>query len=186
MRVMLFVLASLVASTPAVAQQQSGGFEWKLNDKSAPPSPWQASKDGFGVLMLVTSDYEGFWKAWEGSTPPQVRTTEEVTRDQPVHAILLFSGCRAARDGNCNVTVELAVTRPDGKPYGETLKGNVWSGPPAPAYNLQASEGSLGFIVEPEDPLGTYTLKAAITDHVAGTTLPVQQTVTAVAGKSTP
>jgi hypothetical protein len=182
MRLLLLALASLGFAAVCHAQEPRG-FGWKLNDKSAPPNPAQASRNGFGVLMLVTPDYEGFWKAWEGSTPPQVTTTEEVTRDQPVHAVLLFSGCRAAASGNCNVTAELAVTGPKGKPYGETMKGRVWSGPPAPAYALQASEGSLGFILEPEDPLGTYILKAKVTDHVAGTTLPVQHAVTAVPKK---
>jgi hypothetical protein len=182
MRPTSIILALLVAPAPAAAAQQQGGFAWKLNDRSAPPNPAQAAKDGFGAMMLVTSDYEGFWKAWEGAGPPQVGTTEQVTRRQPVHAMLLFSGCRAGADGNCNVTVELAVTGPAGKPYGETLKGNAWSGPPAPAYNLQLAESSLGFILEPHDPLGTYTLKATVTDKVAGTTLSVQQAVTAVDG----
>jgi hypothetical protein len=182
MRLTLIALFLLGGSVPATAQQQ-GGFEWKLNDASAPPNSAQATRDGFGVLMLVTSDYEGFWKAWEGSTPPQITTTEEVTREQPVHAVLLFSGCRAAADGNCNVTMELAVTGPNGKPYGETFKGKVWSGPPAAQYNLQASESSLGFILEPKDQLGAYALKATVTDHVAGITLPVQHIVTAVVGK---
>jgi hypothetical protein len=64
---------------------------------------------------------------------------------------------------------------------GFAWKLNDRSGPPAPAYNLQLAESSLGFILEPHDPLGTYTLKATVTDNVAGTTLSVQQAVTAVA-----
>ena len=39
------------------------------------------------------------------------------------------------------------------------------------------------FILEPEDKLGIYTLKANVTDHVAGTTLKVQQAITAADSK---
>ena len=172
-------LAALCFLAATASAQQGGGFEWKQNDQAAPPNPSQASKDGFGVLMLVTDDPEGFMKAWQGPTPPHVSTTEQVTRGKPVEAMLIFSGCQAAEDGNCDVTVELSVTDPDGAPYGETFKGPLWQGPPAPQYNLQLGQSGLGFILEPEDKLGTYRLKANVTDHVAGTTVAVEQTITA-------
>jgi hypothetical protein len=79
MRLSAFFTALFVVTAPAVAQQGSG-FEWKLNDQTAPPSPAQASKDGFGVLMLVTDDSKAFLEAWQGSTPPHVITTERAIR----------------------------------------------------------------------------------------------------------
>jgi hypothetical protein len=174
-----FLILALLLCVPAAAQEPRT-FAWKVNDANAPPNPAQASKGGFGVMMLVTSDYVGFWEAWEGDTPPKVTATEEVARDRPVHGILLFSGCRPGQDGNCNVTAELSITGPDGSPYSETMSGKVWGGAPAPGYNLQASESSIGFTLDPEDPLGVYTLKAMVRDNVAGTKLAVQQSVTAV------
>lgn len=177
------LVAALCFSAAAASAQQGGGFAWKQNDHAAPPSPSQASKDGFGVFMLVTDDPEAFMKAWHGPTPPQVSTTERVTRGKPVETRLIFSGCRAAENGNCNVSVELSVTAPDGAPYGETLKGLIWQGPPAPQYNLQLGQSGLGFILEPQDKLGIYTLQANVTDHVAGTILNVQQAVTAAESK---
>jgi hypothetical protein len=179
MRLSLITAAIFVAAAPALAQQQGQGFEWKLNDKTAPLSPSQASKNGFGVLMLVTDDPEGFMKAWAGSTPPHVTTSSKVTLAKPVEMMLLFSGCRAARDGNCDVSVELSITGPDGKPYGETLRGPIWKGPPAPQYTLQLGQSGLRFILEPQDKLGTYLLQAKVTDEVAGTALAVEQAVTA-------
>ena len=146
-------------------------------------NPAQASKDGFGVLMLVTADPEGFMKAWQGPTPPQISTTDRVTRGKPIETMLIFSGCRAAADGNCNVSVELSITGPDGAPYGETLKGPIWQGPPAPQYNLQLGQSGIGFILEPEDKLGIYTFKANVTDHVAGTSVAVHQAITAAESK---
>ena len=174
---------ALCLSSSASFAQQSEGFAWKLNDQTAPANPAQASKNGFGSMMLVTDDPEGFMKAWQGPTPPQVSTTEQVTRGKPIEAMLIFSGCQAAENGNCNVSVELSVTGPDGVPYGETFKGPIWRGPPAPQYNLQLGESGLGFILDPQDKLGIYRLQAKVTDHVAATTVTVEQAVTAIETK---
>ena len=179
----LFYLFFALSLGAPPAAQQDRSFGWKMNDKEAPANPAQASKDGFGVLMLVTDDSEGFIKAWQGPTPPQVSTTEQVTRGKPVEAMLIFSGCQPAENGNCNVGVELSVTGPDGAPYGEALQGPIWQGPPPPQYNLQLGQSGLGFILEPEDNLGVYTLRANVTDHVAGTTVAVQQAITAAESK---
>jgi hypothetical protein len=182
MRFMVF-LAALHFSAATAFAQQGEGFAWKQNDQLAPPNPAQASEDGFGVLMLVTDDPESFMKAWQGPTPPQVSTTDQVTRGKLIETMLIFSGCRAAENGNCNVSVELSVTGPDGAPYGKTFNGPIWEGPPPPQYNLQLGQSGLGFILEPEDKLGIYKLKANVTDHVAGTTLRVQQAITATDSK---
>lgn len=177
MRRMLFILALLVAGAPALAQPS--GFSWKLNDKDAPADPSRASKDGFGVLMLLTAKYQAFLDAWNGPTPPHLSITEVVTREQPVNAMLLFSGCRPAPDGNCNVMAKITVLAPNGSRYGDILEAQAWGGPPTPQYVMQLAKISLGFKLEPEDSLGIYTLKATVTDEVAGTTLQVEKAVAA-------
>ena len=57
----------------------------------------------------------------------------------------------------------------------------AWTGLPPPGYNLQASLASFGFELEPTDKLGAYRMIARLTDEVAGKTLTVSETVTAVA-----
>lgn len=179
MRPLVLLVAAIPATVPANAQQPQG-FAWKQGDgTAAPDNPAQAAKDRFGVMMAVTPDYEGFWKAWEGPTPPQLTTTSEVTRSKPVHGMLVFSGCKAGPDGKCNVTAELSIIGPDGKAYGKTMQAPVWVGPPAPGYNLQLSPAAIGFRLEPKDAIGRYTLHASVTDRLAGTTVVVQQAITA-------
>lgn len=179
-----FLIALLgVTLSAAVAAQEPTDLQWKIDGAPAAPDPAHASKNGFGAVMVVTSDHDGFWRAWEGPTPPHITTTSEVRRDQPVHAMVLFSGCRAAADGNCDVTIEATVTGPGGKPYGDTFKVKAWGGPPAPQYNLQASHANLAFVLEAQDELGTYTVKAIVTDQVAGTSVAVQELIQAVASK---
>jgi hypothetical protein len=187
MRYMVLMGLALAAAAPAAAQDASPerSFAWRVNDEIAPPDPSHASKNGFGLQMVVTPDYEGFWRAWEGPTPPHLPVTGRIERGKPVHAMLIFSGCRAAADGNCNLTAVFTITSPDGSAYGEAHTGRVWGGPPAPGYNLQLSEGSVGLIVEPHEPLGRYTFKASVTDHVANLTVEVEGPVEAIEARTT-
>jgi hypothetical protein len=170
---------ALAAAAPPVAQEAPPprSFAWRVNDKVAAADPSRASADGFGVQMMITDDHEGFWKAWEGPTPPQLSVTSRTERGKPVHAMLVFSGCKAGADGNCNVTADFDITAPDGSSYGKQMSAQVWKLPPAPDYNLQLSEGSIGFSVEPSEMLGQYKLKARVTDHVARIALAVEAPV---------
>jgi hypothetical protein len=128
--------------------------------------------------MLVTDDSEGFWRAWDGPTPPNLPTTDRTVRGRPVNAMIIFFGCMAGADGNCDVTAQFVFLKPDGSPYGEMLSGPVWRGRPAPGANLQLSESSVGLIVEPEDPIGVWTIRAMVTDNVRRSTISVEQDVT--------
>ncbi len=176
------ILFGLALAGAAIAQEPPADrtFAWQTNGERAAPDPSRASKDGFGVSVFVTPDIEGVWKAWGGPTPPNISVTDQIERGKPVHAMIVFNGCKAAADGNCNVTGIYSITSPDGTAYGEPHGGKIWAGPPAPGYNLQLSEGSLGLVVEPDEPLGRYMLKASVTDHVAGITLDVEAPVEAV------
>lgn len=173
---------ALTVAAPAWAQEAPAErtFAWRMNDEIAPPDPSLASASGFGVQMLITADYEAFWKAWEGPTPPQLSVTDRTERGKPVMAMLLFTGCKAGADGNCNLTADYHIRAPNGTPYGKPLSGPVWKLPPAPNYNLQLSEGSIGLRVEPGEMLGRYKLKATVTDHVARLTVTVEAPVEVV------
>lgn len=161
----------LIASMLLLAAAQSG--DW-TPDQSA-------NGNDFGGKMLVVDDPAAFWKAWEGPTPPHIDTTSIITRSRPVQAMLVFYGCRAGRDGNCNVKVIFSIARPDGKPYGESMSGMAWRGPPAPGRNLVASEAAIGFELEVEDALGPYVIKATLTDEISGKSVNLSETVDAKA-----
>src|SRR5687768_423944 len=115
---MSLLMAALIGATPVEAQDV-----WLDGDGPAPPHTSRASLDGFGVMLLLTPDHEGFLRAWAGPTPPHLVTTNEADRNQPVSGMVIFRGCRAGANGNCNVTAEFVILRPDGLPYGETMRG---------------------------------------------------------------
>ena len=175
----LLLLALPPAASPAPAPEAP--FAWESNGRPLPPHPSRAAKGRFAVMMIVTPDIEAFWAEWQKPEDPHLTSTERIARDSPVFAMLVFSGCRAGADGNCRVSAEFRMTGPDGAPYGEPHRGLAWSGPPAPGRNLQLSEASLGFRLDPPDPLGRYTISATLTDEIAGETLQVEQGVEAQA-----
>lgn len=179
---------ALTPTGPAPAEEApiQRSFAWRVNGKVAAPDPSLASRNGFGIQIMITDDYDGFWKAWEGPTPPQVSITNRTERGKPITAMLIFSGCKAGANGNCNLTADYTITAPNGTPYGNPLSGPVWKLPPAPGYNLQLSEGGIGFAVEPGEMLGQYTLKAIVTDHVARLTLAVETKVEVVEAATIP
>lgn len=163
---MRLVAALLLALTPpaTAAAGQAGG-----------PEPWeQASRDGFGVLALSTPDYDGFMQAWAGPTPPTLPITSTAERGQRVTLMLIFHGCQAGPDGNCNITADFSILRPDGSSYGEMPGAPVWRGPAVTGQTLRLAETGPALIVEPADPAGTWTLRARVTDQVRGVTVEVE------------
>lgn len=139
----------------------------------------------FATTIIVTNDIEGFWKAWEGPTPPHITTTDVITRSRPAFATMVFTGCKPASDGNCRVTASFSIVAPDGSNYGRQGPMPAWSGPPGPGRSMLVVEGYLGFELEPEDKLGSYIIKGELKDEVAGTSLTVQKTITAKADETT-
>ena len=127
----------------------------------------------------MTEDPAAFRRAWHGPQPPRLNATRKAARGRPVFAMVIFSGCKAARDGKCNVAGKFSVIRPDGKPYQPPAPARLWSGAPAGKGRMLLAEGSVGLKLEAGDPLGTYRVRALVTDHVAGTTIALEQAVTA-------
>lgn len=174
-----------LALTPAAAQPAPRApFVWQDADRRPlPPDPSRAAKGSFAAMMLVTPDAEAFVAEWLKPESPTVDTTRQIARDRPIHAMLIVAGCSAGPDGKCRVGAEFSMKRPDGKPYGPVHRAVALSAPPAPEGNLQLAQASLGFILDPPDPLGRYTIAATVTDEIAGVALKVEQVVEAVAAK---
>lgn len=169
----------LVATPAAAAARAAHGLEDRRPGRAARSV---AGNEGhLRRAMFVTPDAEAFWKEWEKPETPHVVTTGRIARDKPVFAMLLFTGCRAGPDGNCRLTAKFRMKDPQGADYGEPSGGLAYSGPPAPGSNLKLSDATLGFRLDPPDPLGTYTIIATLTDEIAGIPLTVEQKVEAVA-----
>ena len=147
---------------------------------------WKNASGGFGAVLLVTHDWPGFFATRHESPPvdylSRIRTTSKVQRGEMVVAAVIFYGCAADDAGNCSSSMELQLRRPDGSIYGGYENLELWDGPAPPEGRWEASTATLGLVVEPDDPLGTYTFEAVLRDHVARRVLKLSQTVEVVSG----
>jgi hypothetical protein len=144
---------------------------------------WKKASGSFGAVLLVTPDAPGFFGGREG-TPSgdalsRIRTTSTVRRRETVVGVVIFYGCAADDAGNCRSSMQLRLRYPDGSVYGG-YEPELWNGAAPPAGTWQTSVGNLGFNVEPDDPVGTYTFEAVLRDHISGRTLKLSQTVEVV------
>ena len=160
--------------------------DWKIDGKFVPDTEWARSAGDFGVQLVLTDKPEELFAAWE-KPGPGVFYSETATakRGIPIMAVIFFVGCLPNAKGVCDVTVRYEAYTPDGKSWGDPVDAELWVGKRPPGKDqMQLSVGNMGIVIDPDDPLGVYKVKATILDKVAKKTLIVERTFTAVeAGK---
>jgi hypothetical protein len=183
MRVIIAAAASLALIAAAAPPPAAPAAPLGILDGNGRPivDPAHQAKNDFAAILLATRDLDALFAEWAKPETPHIDTTREIVRGERVFGALVLAGCRAAADGNCNVTVTFSMVAPGGAPYGEEHKAIAWSHPPAPGRNFLLSEASLGFSLDPPDRLGRYLLRAQVKDEVAGTELRLEQKIEAVA-----
>jgi hypothetical protein len=161
-----------------VARASEAQDMWR-KDGAPANDPNVASSGQFGVIQLATDDYQKLLRDWaQPDAAAHVSTVTTAKRNTPVYAFIIFRGCKADPSGACNVTVDYDAFRPDGGLYDHVGRAEVWVGKPAPPpTNIQLSAGGLGLLIENKDPLGVYTIRATVTDNVAGITLKTEQKI---------
>lgn len=164
----LFVLG--LAASPAAAQ----------------PRPFEGKSGNLAARLILVDDLRGFWRTWRGPPPPKVRETNTVTPFKPVHALLIFTGCKAGTNGKCDVGVTFSIVGPDKKAYGTGTSGTAYSGPPAVGTNLLASPGALTMKIEASDKPGPYLIQAVVIDRVSGARVTLRRGVIAGVPRKAP
>lgn len=172
---MIAAVAMLISVTPVAAQ-------WKQDGKDLKDKRWSKSDGDFNAQLFLTDKPNELFEAWEkpahGVAISEAKTAR---RGVPIVAVVFFTGCAPDAKGLCQSTVEFAVYRPDGKPYDDPSDGELWIDKPPPAKGqIQLSVGSLGVVIEREDPLGDYKIRAKVVDKVAKKTLLLEREFTAV------
>ena len=174
----LSVLGLLLFSTSAFPQ-------WRAEGEVIPDTEWRKSSGDFGAMLLVTSDPDSFFEAWNRPPSPdykpKIETSAEAHRGDTVVGVVVFLGCAPDESGNCKSDMDLRLLYPDGSVYGEFKDAEVWLDKAAPPTGvLQVSVANLGLRVEPDDPFGTYRFEAVVRDRVAKKTLELVQVLEVV------
>lgn len=161
----------------------------KWTDRQGNPvddTEWMKSKGDFGAQLLLVADEDEFLKRWE--TPSDVvafDTVSQISRGESLITPIVFNGCQPDEAGNCFVSGDFKILRPDGQTYADMPQIEIWqSKPPPPDGILELGVGYLKVIIEPEDPDGMYTVQAKVTDHIQKTSLVLTQTFSVTESKT--
>lgn len=161
----------------------------KWHDMQGDPvedTEWMKSSGDFGAQLLLIGDEKEFFKRWE--TPSKVvqfETVSEINRGKPFITPIIFSGCQTDESGNCIVTGDIKILRPDGTTYADLPQVEIWKNkPPPPKGNLELGVGYIKVIIEPGDPDGTYIVQAKVTDHIQKSSFVLTRTFSVPAGKT--
>jgi hypothetical protein len=130
-----------------------------------------AAESLLSASVFVTAEGNELFRAWE--TDPaggfSIVPVKGARRGEFLSAVVLFTGCAADNDGNCNAVLDITAFDPSGKVYGEFSERELWIGKPAPtSRRTQLAVDYMGLVIEPSDPSGTYKLVAKARDLVSG------------------
>jgi hypothetical protein len=153
MRLILALTLALFVSVPALAQNET-----------VAGVPRAVTRDGLTVALVHTGNMEAFINAFVAGDASLPVTTRAV-RGQPLTAVVIFQGCGAGADGKCNLTGHFTYVKPDGSVAGE-IDGQLWSSPPARDERAIPSPSGPSLVIEPGDPIGTWTVRVRVTDNV--------------------
>ncbi|QDZ08943.1 hypothetical protein FPZ24_16890 [Sphingomonas panacisoli] len=199
-RLLPVIAVALLSASPVLAQKTTKPAPAKPAAKPKPPatkpkpktqlatiSPLSHDeKNGFSVLQVAVPDSAKFIAGWKVGAGGESATTKTVA-NRPLFTFLIFRGCKANAQGNCDIVADFAITRPDGTINDENKGVVVWNKTaPTDPKKPYLGDGALGYGVDDEGPFGDYRVVATVTDRVAGTTLTTEQTLTIAAGKATP
>ena len=154
---------------------------WKENGKPVPDTSWAKSDGDFGAELVFTDKPDELFAAWEKPGPSVlISETPTAYRGTPIVGVVFFSGCAVDKSGNCNATVRFTAQTPDSKPWGKPLDAELWVGKPGPGKGyMQLSVGNMGIVIDSDDPLGVYSIRAEINDKVAKKKMVLERTFTA-------
>jgi len=156
--------------------------EWKENGKVVPNKPWARSTGEFGAQLVFTDKPDELFAAWEKPGPAVIYSaTATAKRGIPIVAVIFFVGCAADEKGSCQSKVRFTAYSPDDKPWGDPQDAELWVNKRPPEKGqMQLSVGNMGIVIDPDDALGVYRVKAEVVDTVAKKTLLLERTFTAV------
>jgi hypothetical protein len=157
------------------------GAEWRTDGKPVPDTEWAKSAGDFGAQLVFTDKPAELFSAWEKPGPAVIYSeAATATRGVPIVAVVFFAGCGPNDKGNCDATVRFQGYGPDGKPWSDPVDGELWVDKPPGKNQMQLSFANMGIVIDPDDSLGVYKVKATVLDRVAKKTLILERTFTAV------
>jgi hypothetical protein len=153
--------------------------QWREGGKPVADTEWRKAWGNYGAMLQLTDKPDEFFAAWEKrGAGVSVHTVEIAKLGEPIVGVVLFSGCTPNNAGLCDSEAHFQIFKPDGSPYGAEEKAELWTGKPPPSEGeLQLSVGAIGIRIEPQDPNGTYLVRARVLDNVSRAKIELTRTL---------
>lgn len=166
--IVLFFILSLVSFTEARGMEK----EQSVTNKS-----WAKTKGDFEATLFFTDKPNELFAKWDQSIEGvDIDMIEEVGRNIPVTALIMFSNCASNAKGMANVTVKFTVYAPEGNIYTKTEEIEVLSNkfvPPKQTPELSVNFLQLKF--KNKSTAGIYTVKALVHDKNSNTKIELER-----------
>jgi hypothetical protein len=165
------VLLVLVLISGAVSAEVG----WRDRDGNpVPDTDSQKSIEGFGGLLVVTPD-EDWEEKWNTPTEgAEFSHTSAVARGGKLFILTMFTNPRVDDSGAAHLTLDIDVKRPDGSSSTHAEDAvcfqGTFSGPP---HNVYLCGPVIGFVGEPSDPAGTWSVQITLTDMNRKVSMPL-------------
>lgn len=166
---MLAAVLTLLLAAPAFSQ-------WQQGNERAPDTPDRKSVKGFAGNLIVVEDPNQFVQDWQKPETPRITLAKEVKRGVTIGVMILFAGCKADTQGNCNADVDFLIYKPDGSIYTDQKGQPLWHDTAPPSPIIQLGRAILGMRLEASDPVGEYRIKTKLTDHNANISFELETT----------
>lgn len=170
------LLGSLLVSCSALA----GWVD--MEGHSLPDTEFRKAIGDFGAQLVLTDKEEETFTKWNTpSSVVNIATTKKINKGKFLTAAIIFFGCGADKSGNCELLVKFKILQPDGSTYADLPPQEAWVNKPAPPNkSLQMSVGYIRVRIEPNEPLGKYTITAEVIDKILGKSLTVSDNFEAI------
>lgn len=149
---------------------------WRDRDGNAvPDTKSQKSVQGFGGLLVVTPD-EDWEEKW--NTPPEVAPEfsgkSTVETGGKLFILTMFTNPQLDDAGAADVVLDLEVKRPDGSTSTQAKDALCFQGEfRGPPHNVYLCAAVVGFVGEPSDPRGTWSVQITIADRNRNVRIPL-------------
>lgn len=156
--------------------------QWYEPDSGRPAPGSSARKHSgqTGAMLVLTSDPQVFLEEWHG-TPhghvPRLTSLASINRNGSIYALVFFAGC-APGGRVCDAVIDFTVLKPDGSVYARHGGIPAWPRTSPDPRSVLLSQAYLRIHIEPEDPLGQYTVQTRFRTHESDVVLDLSETFT--------
>jgi hypothetical protein len=170
-----------------VAGPISAEVGWKDKDGNpVPETESQKSVAGFGGLLIVTPDKDWEEKWNTPDVPPHFSGASTVKKGGELFILTIYTNPQLDASGAANVTLDIDVRRPDGSSSTHTEGAVCFQGKlGGPSHNVYLCGPVVGFIGEPSDPVGAWSVRINLIDNIRKVEIPLSTTFTLVNDETT-